>query len=125
LENKQEEKLLEVLRRNKKAIGWSLDDIPGISPTVCIHKILLEDEVKPVRQLQRRLNPTVLVVKEEVTKLLKAGMIYPISDNTWVSPLQVVPKKSGMIVKQNKDRELVPTREVNKWRVCIDYRKLN
>jgi len=125
LENKQEEKLLEVLRRNKKAIGWSLDDILGISPTVCMHKILLEDEVKPVRQLQRRLNPTVLVVNEEVTKLLKAGMIYPISDNTWVSPVQVVPKKSGMIVKQNKDRELVPTREVNKWRVCIDYRKLN
>lgn len=94
---------MELLRRNKKAIGWSLNDILGISPAICMDRILLEDEVKQVRQPQRRLNPILLkVLNEEVTKLFKARMIYPISDNTWVSLVQVVPKKSGLTVRQNK-----------------------
>jgi len=71
LDAKQEEKLLLVLKKHKKAIGWTLADIPGISPSTCMHRILLEDGAKPVRQPQRRLNPVILdVVKKEVTKLL-------------------------------------------------------
>ena len=67
----QEEKLLLVLKKHKKAIGWTLADILGISPSTCMHRILLEDETKLVRQPQRRLNPVILdVVKKEVTKLL-------------------------------------------------------
>ncbi|RDY13979.1 Retrovirus-related Pol polyprotein, partial [Mucuna pruriens] len=86
----------------------------------------MEEEVKPIRQQQKRLNPTILdVVKKEVTKLLAASIIYPISDSQWVSPVQVVPKKSGMIVIKNQQDELVPTRIQNSWRVYIDYRRLN
>ena len=115
LSNQQEEELLHLLKKYKKALGWTLVDILGISPALCMHKINLESEVKPVRQPQRRLNPTVLeVVKEEVTKLLKAGIIYPISNNTWVSLIQIVPKKSGVTMVQNKDKELVPTRVANR-----------
>ncbi|RDX93809.1 hypothetical protein CR513_23877, partial [Mucuna pruriens] len=67
----------------------------------------MEEEFKPVRQQQRRLNPTILdVVKKEVTKLLVVGIIYPISDSQWVSPVQVVPKKSGMTVMKNQHDEL-------------------
>nr|KYP37913.1 Retrovirus-related Pol polyprotein from transposon 412 family [Cajanus cajan] len=122
----QEEKLLHVLRKHKKAIGWTLADIPGISPSTCMHRILLEDEVKPVRQPQRRLNPVILeVVKKEVTKLLQVGIIYPISDSQWVSPIQVVPKKTSLTVVKNEKHELIPTRVQNSWRVCIDYRRLN
>ena len=62
------------------------------------------------------------VVKKEVTKLLQAGIIYPISDSTWVSPVHVVPKKSGITVVKNEKNELIPTRIQNSWRVCIDYR---
>ncbi|RDX82243.1 hypothetical protein CR513_37003, partial [Mucuna pruriens] len=63
----------------------------GINPSICMHKILMEEEFKPIRQQQRRLNPTILdVVKKEVTKLLAVGIIYPISDSQWVSPVQVV-----------------------------------
>ena len=58
-------------------------------------------------------------------KLLEAGLIYPISDSAWVSPVQVVPKKGGMIVIKNEKNDLIPTRIVMGWRMCIDYRKLN
>ena len=65
------------------------------------------------------------VVKGEVLKLLQAGIIYPISDSLWVSPTQVVPKKSGITVIQNEKGEEVSTRLTSGWRVCIDYRRLN
>nr|GEV70550.1 reverse transcriptase domain-containing protein [Tanacetum cinerariifolium] len=53
------------------------------------------------------------------------GLIYPISDNPWVSPVHCILKKGGMTVITNDENELVPTRLVTGWRVCIDYRKLN
>src|ERR1044071_750752 len=65
------------------------------------------------------------VVKKEVLKLLHAGMIFPISDNKWVSPTQVVPKKGGIKVVENEKGEMVTTRPQTGYRVCIDYRKLN
>ncbi|CAN6718954.1 unnamed protein product [Malus baccata var. baccata] len=122
----EEDKLIRVLKEHKSAIGWTLADIKGISPTTCMHRILLEEGAKPSREAQRRLNPPMLeVVKKEVIKLLDYGVIYPISDSRWVSPVQVVPKKSGVTVVKNEEQELVPTRVVTGWRVCIDYRKLN
>nr|GEW44615.1 reverse transcriptase domain-containing protein [Tanacetum cinerariifolium] len=77
-------------------------------------------------QHQRRVNPNIHdVIKQEVIKLLEAGLIYPISDSPWVSSVQCVPKKGGFTVVENEDNELIPTRLVMGWRVCIDYRKLN
>ena len=86
--------MLRVLREHKKSLGWTIVDIKGISSSICTHKILMEEECKPKVQPQRRLNPSMKeIVKAEVIKLLDAGMIYPISDSAWVSPIQVVPKK--------------------------------
>ena len=65
------------------------------------------------------------VVRKEVLKWLDAEVAYPISDSKWVSPVQVVPKKGGMTVVKNEKNELIPTRTVTGWRICIDYRKLN
>ncbi|CAN6583381.1 unnamed protein product [Malus baccata var. baccata] len=122
----EEEKLIRVLKEHKTAIGWTLADIRGISPTTCMHRILLEEGAKPTREAQRRLNPPMMeVVKKEILKLLDCGVIYPISDSRWVSPVQCVPKKSGVTVVKNAENELVPTRIQTGWRVCIDYRKLN
>ncbi|RVW12881.1 Retrovirus-related Pol polyprotein from transposon 17.6 [Vitis vinifera] len=94
----QEDSLLGVLRKCKKAIGWQISDLKGISPLVCTHHIYMEEDAKPVRQPQRSL---------------------------WVSPTQVVPKKSGITVIQNEKGEEVSTRPTSGWRVCIDYRRLN
>jgi len=91
-----------------------------------MHKIHLEEGTKPSREPQRRLNPSMQeVVRGEVIKLLDAGIIYPISDSKWVSPIHVMPKRAGVTVVQNKEGELVSTRVQSGWRVCIDYRKLN
>ncbi|GJV20498.1 reverse transcriptase domain-containing protein [Tanacetum coccineum] len=86
----------------------------------------MEDDSKPAIQHQRRVNPKIHeVIKNEVIKLLDAGLIYPISDSPWVSPVHCVPKKGGITVIENDDNELIPTRLVTGWCICIDYRKLN
>nr|GFA92420.1 reverse transcriptase domain-containing protein [Tanacetum cinerariifolium] len=90
----QKSALIEVLKSRKKAIAWKLTDIKGIDPEFCSHKILLEDDYSPKVQNQRRVNPKIHdVIKKEVEKLLDAGLIYPISDILWVSPVHYVPKK--------------------------------
>nr|GEY88805.1 reverse transcriptase domain-containing protein [Tanacetum cinerariifolium] len=87
---------------------------------------LLKEDYNPAVQSQRRVNPKIHeVIKKEVIKLLDTGMIYPISDTPWVSRVHRVPKKDSMTVVANENNELIPTRLVTGWRVCIDYRKLN
>ncbi|CAN6542669.1 unnamed protein product [Malus baccata var. baccata] len=126
LSSTEEDKLLRILRSYQDAIGWTIADIKGISPTICMHKNLMEDGVKPAIDAQRRLNPIMKeVVRNEVMKLLDAGMIYPISDSTWISPTQVVPKRSGITVVKNDNNELVPTCLTTGWCMCVDYRKIN
>ena len=89
-------------------------------------KILLEDNAKTYIEHQRRFNPVMNeVVRKEVLKWLNAGFIYAISYSPWVSPIHVVPKKGEFTVIINEKNELIPTRTVTGWRVCIDYRKLN
>ena len=122
----QEKQLIAVLTEHKQAIRWTLADIKGISPSTVIHRTHLEDDAKTSREHQRHLNLFMQdAVKEEILKLLEAGIIYPISDSSWVSPIHVVPKKSGVTVIENEFGELVPTKTQTGWRVCIDYRKLN
>ena len=122
----QETKLLEILKAHQTAIGWIIVDIKGISPLICTHRIHMEEDVKPSKQPQRRLNLVMKeVVNKEVLKLLDVGVIHLIADSKWVSLTQVVPKKSGVTVVENEHNELIPTRVTTCWRVCIDYRKLN
>ncbi|XP_048227244.1 uncharacterized protein LOC125369274 [Ricinus communis] len=96
-------KTLDALKRYKKAFAYKIVDIPGINPSLCSHKILKEDSYKPIVQPQRRLNPN---MKEVVKK-------------------EVVLKKGGMTVIRNEQDELIPTRTVTGFRVCINYRRLN
>nr|GEY16873.1 reverse transcriptase domain-containing protein [Tanacetum cinerariifolium] len=91
-----------------------------------LEAFLNEEDFTPAVQHQRRVNPKIHdVIKEKVIKLLDAGLIYPISDSPWVSPVHCVPKKGGFTVVENEENELIPLRLVTGWRVCIDYRKLN
>ncbi|GKC05497.1 reverse transcriptase domain-containing protein [Tanacetum coccineum] len=119
-------KLVSVLTKHKEVFAWKTADIPGICQSFCKHKIQLLDDKQPVVQKQRRLNPNMQeVVKKEIMKLLGTGIIYPIADSPWVSLIQCVPKKGGITVVINENDELVPTRTITGWRVCIDYCKLN
>nr|GEV17519.1 reverse transcriptase domain-containing protein [Tanacetum cinerariifolium] len=125
---KDEEKtaLIKVLKSHKQALAWQLFKIKGLNPEFYTHKILMEDDFKPAVQHQRRVNPKIHeVIKKEVLKLLDAGLIYPISNSPWVSLVHCVPKKGGFTIIENEENELIPTRLVTSWRVCIDYRKLN
>ncbi|GJY76826.1 reverse transcriptase domain-containing protein [Tanacetum coccineum] len=118
--------LLQVFEKHKGAISWKMSDIKGISLSYCTYKILMENDYKPVIQPQWHLNPKVQdVVKNEIVKLLDSGLIYPISDSSWISHIHVVPKKGGMTMVLNDNNELISSRTVTGWRVCIDYRKLN
>ena len=89
-------------------------------------KINLEEDAKPVRDHQRRLNPKMKeVVRKEILKLLEAGIIYPVADSQWVSPVHCVPKKGGITVVPNDKDELIPQRIITGYRMVIDFRKLN
>ncbi|GKB19549.1 reverse transcriptase domain-containing protein [Tanacetum coccineum] len=105
--------LIKVLKSHKKAIAWKLSDIKGINLEFCTHKILIEEDYKPTVQHQRRVNLKIHdVIKKEVEKLLDAGLIYPISDSPWVSPVHCVAKKGGFTVVENDENELILTRLV-------------
>nr|GEY30534.1 reverse transcriptase domain-containing protein [Tanacetum cinerariifolium] len=117
LGDEEKSALIKVLKSHKRAIAWKLSNIQGINPKFCTHKILMKENHKPVVQHQRRVNPKIHdVIKKEVEKLLDAGLIYPISDSSWVSPVHCVPKKGGFTVVANEENELIPTRLVTGWR---------
>nr|GEX90293.1 reverse transcriptase domain-containing protein [Tanacetum cinerariifolium] len=112
---KYEEKtdLIKVLKSHMQALAWQLSNIKGINLEFYTHKILMEDDFKLEVKHQRRVNLKIHeVTKKEVFKLLDAGLIYPILDSPWVSPVHCVPKKGGFTVVENEENELIPTRLV-------------
>nr|GEZ84618.1 DNA-directed DNA polymerase [Tanacetum cinerariifolium] len=123
------------LRVGKKAITFNLDQTSRYSANYSDMTAKRIDVIDMAReeysqevlvQHQRRVNPKIHdVIKQEVIKLLEAGLIYPIFDSPWVSPVHCVPKKVGFTVVENEDNELISTRLVTSWHVCIEYRKLN
>ena len=103
-----------------------MTDLKGLDPSLCTHRIFQEDESRCVKEAQKWLNPKVgEAVKEEILKWLNTEIIYPISDSQWVSPVHIVPKKAGVMVTTNEKGEEIQRHLPTKWRVCINYRKLN
>jgi hypothetical protein len=122
LSNDETRRLVATLEKYRSVIRYSLKDLTGISPSLCTHRIPMEQEHKPVCEHQWRLNNVMgEVVKKEVLKLLKARVIYPISDSEWVNPVQVVPKKGGMTIIHNEKNELIPQQTITDSQMCIDY----
>jgi hypothetical protein len=82
------------LKKHRKVIGYSINDLKGLSPAFCTHRIPMEDQCKPVADHQRRLTHTMReVVKKEAIKLLDAGIIYPDLHSEWVNPDIVYQRK--------------------------------
>ncbi|KAK9043538.1 hypothetical protein V6N11_071874 [Hibiscus sabdariffa] len=117
----QELSVVNSLKQYKKAIVWTMADLKGISPTISMHKILLDECHNNSVEPQRRPNPTMKkVVMKDIIKWLDVGIIYPISYSSWVSHVQCVPKKGGMTVVTNEANELLPTRTVTGWRISLE-----
>ena len=113
LSGKEKEKLLAVLSKRQKALGYSIRDVKGIHPSIYSHAIPIEEGAKPVIESQRRLHSeSKNMVRKEVILLLDAGVIYPISDSKWVSPVHCIPKKRGVSLVTKNNNDLVPTRAV-------------
>jgi hypothetical protein len=126
LSQEENEQLLNLLKKHRKVIGYSINDLEGLSPAFCTHHIPMEDQCKPVVDHQRRLTHAMReVVKKEVIKLLDVGIIYPVPHSEWVSLTHCVPKKGGLTVVKNENNELILQRTMTEWQMCIDYRKLN
>jgi hypothetical protein len=126
LSNDETRRLVTTLEKYRSVIGYSLKDLKGISLSLCTHRIPMEQDHKPAREHQQWLNNAMReVVKKEVLKLLKARVIYPISDSEWVSLVQVVLKKGGMTIICNEKNQHIPQRTITGWWMCIDYRKLS
>ena len=99
--------------KHREALGYTLSDIKGIDPSIVTHKITMLEDVVPVVDTQRRLNPKMKeVVRKEVIHLLDAGIIYPISDSKWVNPAHCIPSHGGLDAALNKDGELFPIRPI-------------
>lgn len=108
LDSDQQTQVIQKLQKQSGEFSWEYKDMCGIHPDMCIHHIYIQENVRPIRQPQRRMNLVLKdIVKDELQKLLNVNFIYPISDRKWVSPLVMVPNKNG------------------KWRVCVDFRELN
>jgi hypothetical protein len=126
LSPEENEKLLNLLKKHRNVIGYSINDLKGLSPAFCTHRIPMEDQCKPVVDHQRRLTHAMrVVVKKEVIKLLDAGIIYTVPHSEWVSPVHCVPKKGGLTMVKNEKNVLIPQRTMTGWWMCIDYCKLN
>lgn len=126
LSDEEKDELMKTLKKHRKAFGYSMDDLKGISPSICTHRIYMEEGATPVREYQRKLNPEMKeVVRKELIHLLDVGIIYPVFESKWVSPVHCVPKKGVFTVVPNKHNELIPTRTIVGYRMCIDFRRLN
>jgi hypothetical protein len=126
LTDEETSKLIAILEKHWLVFGYCLQDLKGISPTLCTHHILIDPSSTPSREPQRRLNNAMQeVMKKEVLKLLHAEIIYLVPHSDWVSLVQVVPKKGGITIIENNKNELIPQCTITGWRMCIDYQKLN
>ena len=126
LKDAQLKKLLRVLQKHRCTIGYIIDDIKGISSSFCIHYILLDDKHRLCRIPQHCLSPNMQeVVKKKVVKPLNVGIICAISNSDWVCPVQVLPKRGGIMVIKNEKDELSYVRTIIKWQMYIDYRNIN
>jgi hypothetical protein len=115
-------RLVATLEKYRLVIVYSLKDLKGTSLSLCTHRIPMEQEHKPIHEHQRWLNNVMReVVKKEVMEPLNTRVIYHVSDNEWVSLVQVVPKKGGMTVILNEKNQLIPQWTVTGWWMCIDY----
>jgi len=94
LSHDETSRLIDVLEKRRSVFGYSLQDLKGVSPTLCTHRIPIDPTSTSTREPQRRLNNAMReVMKKEVLKLFHARIIYPIPHSDWVSPVQVVLKK--------------------------------
>nr|GEW12252.1 reverse transcriptase domain-containing protein [Tanacetum cinerariifolium] len=66
-----------------------------------------------------------VIIAKDLSVEEKTALIMVLKSHKRAIALKLSDIKGGFIVVENEDNELIPTRLVMGWRVCIDYRKLN
>ena len=100
--------MIEFLTDRLDAFAWEHEDITGISRDVMTHKLNVDPNYAPVQQKRRKFaHDRNKIINEEVSRLLKAGMIKEVDYPEWLANVVIIQKKNG------------------KWRVCVDYTDLN
>lgn len=98
------------MKDNKTAIGWTLVDLKEISPSICMHRILLKNDSKLVRKPQCQLNSVEGGCYERNSDVVESRDHLSISDSQWVSLVYVVPKKTDFTLVHNGKNERIPMR---------------
>ncbi|KAA0048376.1 uncharacterized protein E6C27_scaffold264G00950 [Cucumis melo var. makuwa] len=108
LSDNDENEYVNLLKAYKDVFAWSYKKMPGLDPKVAVHRLVIKQEHRPVKQAQRRFRPELISqIEEEVNKLIEAGFIREVKYPTWIANIVLVRKKNGQL------------------RVCVDFRNLN
>ena len=102
------QELITFLRRNRDVFAWDHEDMPGIDPSVMVHRLNVSPAFPPIRQKKRVFAPERdRAIAEEVRKLQEASFIREVYYPDWLVNVVMVKKANG------------------KWRMCVDFTDLN
>ncbi|XP_074300530.1 uncharacterized protein LOC141631807 [Silene latifolia] len=108
LTKEEEEEYYKLLVEYKDVFALSYKEMPGLSPTIAVHRLAIKKGTCPKKQPQRRFRPELVPeIEKEVNKLIEAGFIREVKYSTWIANIVPVRKKNGQL------------------RICVHFRDLN
>jgi hypothetical protein len=93
LSEEQEKTLLKFLFNNKDVFAWSANDLCGVNRDVIEHSLIVDPTVRPRKQKLRKVSDDKVVgARNEVKRLLSAGVIREVTYPEWLANTVMVKK---------------------------------